>query len=231
MLIESIDQPGKERGQMQTAVNKAIRVGRASALAIGVGVVLALVLGVATVALAAVPGDPFKLGKVNIISNATTALQGTAPNGGAMLHLRRDSGIGPVLKVENTGGGFATRGIDITVPAGQSPINVSEGAGRAANLNADELDGKDFTALFSGKTYQNRSDQPGPGGDSFVLVETSCDPGDVALGGGATAGDFGVTMISSIPANANTWATAFKDNGGPSGFVGLVQCADFPPLR
>jgi hypothetical protein len=217
MLIESIDQPGKERGQMQTAVNKAIRVGRATALAIGVGVVLALVLGVATVALAAVPGDPFKLGKVNIISNATTALQGTAPNGGAMLHLRRDSGIGPVLKVENTGGGFATRGIDITVPAGQSPINVSEGAGRAA--------------LFSGKTYQNRSDQPGPGGDSFVLVETSCDPGDVALGGGATAGDFGVTMISSIPANANTWATAFKDNGGPSGFVGLVQCADFPPLR
>jgi hypothetical protein len=47
---------------MQTAVNKAIRVGRATMLAIGVGVVLALVLGFATVALAAVPGTPSSWG-------------------------------------------------------------------------------------------------------------------------------------------------------------------------
>ena len=43
---------------MQTAARTAIRIGRAAALAIGVGVMLALVLGVITVALAAVPGDP-----------------------------------------------------------------------------------------------------------------------------------------------------------------------------
>ena len=41
---------------MQTAVKKAVGIGRATMLAIGVGVSLALVLGVATVALAAVLG-------------------------------------------------------------------------------------------------------------------------------------------------------------------------------
>jgi len=48
---------------MQTAVNEAIRVGRATMLAISVGAALALVLGLATVALAAVPGNPFTLGR------------------------------------------------------------------------------------------------------------------------------------------------------------------------
>jgi hypothetical protein len=43
---------------MRTAANNVIRVGRATMLAIGMGVSLTLVLGVATVALAAVPGDP-----------------------------------------------------------------------------------------------------------------------------------------------------------------------------
>jgi hypothetical protein len=60
---------------MYTAINKAIRVGRATMLAIGLGVSLAVVLGFATVALAAVPGDPFRLGKINQISNATTTLR------------------------------------------------------------------------------------------------------------------------------------------------------------
>jgi len=77
---------------MHTAVNKAIRIGRTTMLALGVAVALALVFGFATVALAAVPGDPFKLGKVNVINNATTALQGSAPNGGALLSLRHRPG-------------------------------------------------------------------------------------------------------------------------------------------
>jgi hypothetical protein len=78
---------------MHTALKKAVRIGRAAALAIGVGVMVALVLGVATVALAAVPGDPFRLGQLNVINNATTALQGNGPSGiglGALLEVKRD---------------------------------------------------------------------------------------------------------------------------------------------
>ena len=43
-------------------------VGRATVFAVGLSVVLAVVLGVATAALAAVPGDPFRLGQVNSIN-------------------------------------------------------------------------------------------------------------------------------------------------------------------
>lgn len=219
---------------MRTAVNKTIRVGRATMFAIGVGVVLALVLGGATVALAAVPGDPFKLGKVNIISNATTALQGTAPNGGAMLHLRRDSGIGPVLKVENTGGGFATRGIDITVPAGQSPINVPEDAGRASNLNADELDGKteeDF--LSASRIYSKTALKTGPGGGgtvNFTALDGSqglaCDEGDVALWAGATAGGPTDFLQSVIPASSRSFTAIVRDNDGANNHRATIVCSD-----
>jgi hypothetical protein len=53
---------------MQTAIHLAIRVGRATVVAVGLGVSLALLLGIATMALAAVPGDPFKLGKINKVN-------------------------------------------------------------------------------------------------------------------------------------------------------------------
>lgn len=51
---------------------KLLRVGRATALALGVGVMLALVLGATTLAVAAVPGDPFRLGQVNSINKLST---------------------------------------------------------------------------------------------------------------------------------------------------------------
>jgi hypothetical protein len=70
---------------MQIAVRKAIRVGRATMLTIGIGVFPALVRGAATVALAAVPGDPFRLGQVNSINNATTVLRGDFAGGGSNL--------------------------------------------------------------------------------------------------------------------------------------------------
>ena len=41
------------------------------ALVIGAVVISAVVLGVATVALAAAPGDPFRLGQVNAINKVT----------------------------------------------------------------------------------------------------------------------------------------------------------------
>lgn len=48
-------------------VGKVMWVGRATVFTIGLAVTLALMLGVATTALAAVPGDPFKLGKINAV--------------------------------------------------------------------------------------------------------------------------------------------------------------------
>lgn len=216
---------------MQTAINKAIRVGRATALAIGVGVMFALVLGLATVALAAVPGDTFKLGKVNVINNATTALQGTAPNGGALLHLKRDSGLGPVLKVENTQNSFARRGIDITVPAGQPPIAVNADAGRASNLNADKLDGlSDEDFLSASRIYDESALKPNINGTEKVTITAldglRCDEGDVAINGGGSANEIEDDIINITPFGSS-YVVEFQDNEPRgSNFKAKIICSD-----
>lgn len=58
-------------------LHKALRISRGLALATGAVVTSALVLGAATTALAAAPGDPFRLGQVNVI-NKVTKLVGKA---------------------------------------------------------------------------------------------------------------------------------------------------------
>jgi hypothetical protein len=59
-----------------------------------------------------------------------------------LLQLKKEpgSGLGAVLKVVHEGKGIARRGIDITVAPGQPPIAVNSTAGKAFNLDADELD-------------------------------------------------------------------------------------------
>ena len=124
---------------MQTAVKKVIRVGRATALVIGVGVVLAMVLGVATVALAAVPGDPFRLGQLNDALSAGTGLTSDRS--------------GPTLELSNTNDGSTTERVvapplGLSVGPGQPPLTVNPGAGTATNLDADKLDGLDQGAFL-----------------------------------------------------------------------------------
>ena len=110
-----------------------------------------------TVALAAtdaVPGDPFKLGQTQTIDKASTILQGTNQLNDGVLQVRKENGgIGPTLKVVNANQGIGRRGIDITVPAGQSPISVNADAGKASNLNADKLDGKTEEDFLPSRLY------------------------------------------------------------------------------
>lgn len=223
---------------MQTAVNKAIRVGRATALAIGVGVVLALVLGVGTAALAAVPGDPFKLGQVNVLNNATTALRGSGPSGPGLAPLlevkREGTGSGPALRVENTktsvvGGD----GIEVKVGPGKEPISVNLDAGKS-NLNVDRLDGKteeDF--LSASRIYSKTALKTGPGGGGAVNFSAldgseglACDEGDVALWAGATAGGPTDFLQSVIPASSRSFAAIIRDNDEPNNHRATIVCSD-----
>lgn len=61
-----------------------------------------------------------------------------------------------VLRVNNTNGtgGTSARGITINVPAGREPILVNSSAGKATNLNADKVDGRD--AAYFGRVRQFR---------------------------------------------------------------------------
>ncbi len=106
---------------------KVMLVGRATVFAVGLAVILAVVLGVATAALAAVPGDPLRLGQVNAI-NAQTRLVG--------------NNAGPILVVNNNSAAAGSRALDLRVEPNRAPMTVNADAGKALNLNADEVDGK-----------------------------------------------------------------------------------------
>ena len=63
---------------MKTAIEKVTWVGWATVFTVGLAVVLALTVGLATTALAAVPGDPFKLGKLNTVNQISQLVGSTA---------------------------------------------------------------------------------------------------------------------------------------------------------
>ena len=120
---------------MQTAVNRVIRFGRATLLAIGVGVSLALVLGAATVALAAVPGDPFKLGEINTV-DAVSTLAGNVS--------------GPTLSVENDESNRAATALNLRMGNPNLAPMQTNATGRVVNLNADAIDGREASTFADG---------------------------------------------------------------------------------
>ena len=74
-------------------------------------------------------GVALKMGVQNTVSAATTLVATT-------------TGFAFTVKNQGTGGG-----IQINVKTGKSPISVSAGAGKATNLDADKLDGKDGSEI------------------------------------------------------------------------------------
>lgn len=137
-------------------------------------VTVALVLTSGSAALAASGGN-FLLGRSNFATSAT-ALAGQV----------RDAAQSALL-VKNTGGGSALE-LKVGSPAVSpeqktaAPMKVNSQV-KVDNLNADELDGKDSSALWDGSTYhvavvgQSRANGP-------ASASVECDPGDEILNGG-----------------------------------------------
>ena len=206
---------------------KVMRVGRATVFALGAAVVLAVVLGAATAALAAVPGDPLRLGQVNAI-NALTQLVGEKS--------------GPMLRIDNNGTGYA---LQLLVESRKPPLVVSADAGKATNLNADELDGKDASAFLASEIYTvsvtSNSIQPGFGSGATAY----CDAGDVAVSGGYR--DINANLKIYLEQRVDERFDAETGQTNPSGWQvvgslpleagadGLLEvqayCADFPPMH
>lgn len=209
---------------MQTAVNKAIRVGRATMLAIGVGVSLALVLGLATVALAAVPGDPFKLGKINKV-NAISSLVGSVA-------------AGPMLTIDNDSTALGATALDLRVEPTKDPMKVNSEA-KVDNLNADRLDNftsSDFVTdgsreVLPNDTYVVEASRFGLGGGDTVFASADCDSGDKLLsGGGEARSPTEDDTTASVPfIDGQGWDYGIQDNGDPSLVNAFALCADFPP--
>ncbi len=110
----------------RTMIGKVMWIGRATVFTIGLAVTLALMLGVATAALAAVPGDPFRLGQLNAV-NTLTRLAGSTNNA--------------MLRINNASAGPNATALDLQVAPGRPPMTVNS-AIEVQGLNVDSLDGK-----------------------------------------------------------------------------------------
>ncbi len=98
----------------------------------GLALVMALVLGVASMALAGTGvGAVFNLGKLNQVGQMSQLVGFTN---------------GPMLRIDNNGGGARATALDLRVEPGQPPMTVGSSA-KVPNLNADKIDGKDSTQI------------------------------------------------------------------------------------
>src|SRR5215210_3894971 len=130
---------------LKSLFSRAMWLARATSIVLGLAVMLALVFGVATMALAAAPGDPFKLGKINTI-NKISSLVGSASTA--------------MLKVDNNGSGPA---LDLQVEPNTAPLTVNSDT-LVDSLNADKIDGLHADQLRGARAYARVDPHVGSGG-------------------------------------------------------------------
>jgi hypothetical protein len=221
-------------------LSRVMWVGRITIFGLGLTLTLALMLGIAASALAAVPGDPFRLGEVNKIDQITTLV-------GAV--------DGAMLQIVNDSDGIDATALDLRVNPKRSPMRVNS-AIRVTNLNADRLDNKsaadfypsgatvvnserleglDSADVFTRRTntYRVQAWVVGPGGGGTRYLGVTCDPGDKVLNGGGTVNDEDDRLLGTFPSAAphQGWSNRFQDNGSRTRFETFATCADFRPLR
>jgi hypothetical protein len=200
---------------IRSVANKVMWVGRTASMVLGLALVLAVIFGVASMALAAVPGDPFRLGRLNTI-NALTELVG-----------RRD---GAMLRVENNSTGAKAHALNLQVASGKAPMKVNSAA-KVANLNSDELDGKDASALMPARTYTVDETIAMGTNVTGVTRVVFCDEGDVPIGGGFS----GLGSQTQIKQSSRVvyverptwWVGATKPVGPEDTWTAQAICADF----
>src|SRR3712207_1113316 len=90
---------------------------------------------------------------------------------------------GPSLQIDNNSTDAAATALDLQVEAGKAPLKVSANAGKATNLDADKVDGKDSSDFVPTELYVEK--------ETFIVSKAAtgvfrafCDPGDVAISGG-----------------------------------------------
>lgn len=196
----------------KTILKRSLWMARGTATMMGVAVLLALTVGLASTALAAVPGDPFKLGRTNTIDQITKLIGSSSE---------------AILRINNNGTGPA---LDLRVEEDEAPMNVNSTT-QVNDLNADQVDGKSADDFISeDKTYTESEAEAGSGGGADETVFAACDSGDRILGGGGGA-PFPPDILRVSEPNGQGWMVVAQDNGNAGVIQAEAICADFPPLR
>jgi len=192
---------------IRNPMKKVMWIGKATVFAVGLAVTLAVLLGVATTALAAMPGDPLKLGKINKINRLTTLVGSTT---------------GAVLRVDNDGTGTA---LSLEASADKPPLVVNNSAGTATNLDADQLDGQDASAFLPGEIYEKSVSGSVPADNSAGLT-VSCDPQDVAVSGSYAISQAGRDLNVTSERRVDERFDAETGETNPSGWHVIAENTD-----
>lgn len=214
-------------------VSMALWMARGTATAMGLVVMLAVLFGVGTTALAAVPGDPFRLGRINTVGKVSQ-LVGSVD--GAMLRIDNDSKgpdataldlqvnptkppmkVDSFTKVEKLNADLLDgQSADQFVPLGGTSFNANnldgrdstsfaDGTGGKAH-DADRLDGLDSTQIgING--YENLRKVSTFDSTSVKTLSVNCSPGKEVIGGGA------IVFPSNADPNQSNAPIALRTNG------------------
>lgn len=133
---------GKEES-MKGIFSRMMLVGRVTVFTVGLTVTLAVMFGVATVAVAAAPGDPFRLGRANTIDKLSVLRVINRGEGTALeLFVKPGNPVNSGVKVNN---------LNADRLDGQDSSAFLESGGKAAD--ADKLDGRE---LSTGRITRNQ---------------------------------------------------------------------------
>ena len=195
------------------------RAGRATALILGVAVMLALTVGLASAAFGA-NGDPWILGRSNVATAITKLAGATGVNG-------------PMLQLTNNNADANDTALELQVQSGEAPMRVNSST-KVGNLNADKLDGLDYTWFMRGHIYKTESvTTVGQQlGDGTYRTVAWCDEGDFLISGGPANIDRETDLLESFPAppvvngTNYSWAVRVDKNGFEDTFNAVVLCVD-----
>ncbi|MDQ4126740.1 MAG: hypothetical protein M3151_02085 [Actinomycetota bacterium] len=204
---------------VRTIFSGAWRIGRLTALALGLAVMLALVVGVASTAFGA-NGDPWLLGRGNV-ATAITKLAGAA-------------GVnGPMLQLVNNNPDPNDTALDLQVQSGEAPMSVNSST-KVNNINADKLDGLDYSWFMRGRIYKTETitTEGQQLGDGTFRNVYWCDEGDFLISGGPANINKETDLLESFPAppvvngTNYSWAVRVDKNGLEDRFNVVVLCVD-----
>jgi hypothetical protein len=174
---------------LRSVVSKVAWVGRTASMVFGLALVLALVFGMASMALGA-NGQAMILGRGNA-ATAITKLAGAA-------------GVdGPMLLLINNNADADDTALELRVQAGEAPMRVNSDT-KVADLNADQLDGKDQSAfadvseLDAATVISRWSELPTQGtytSEGGTLLISAAGSGFRSTSNTRTVGDIGMRIL------------------------------------
>jgi hypothetical protein len=141
---------------MKNILHKLIQISKVIVFCVSLVAMLVPTALLSPTALADNPGDPLRLGEENSISGATTSLVGNSD---------------PTLEIVNRSSTTGSPALSLVVNPKVPPLVVNDTAGKAINLNADKLDGRDSTMFADGTNGKANDADKLDGRDSTTFAD------------------------------------------------------------